>query len=225
MVLKEGKKILINAQTAVAKHVTEIMNGKKFSYKTFGQEIESYVSESMEKVFRQAGQKSVKRAENKNAFPDLAVVFSDGTLAIDFKTGNHYKKKRGNWVSCNNSNNDLGTIKSWPGKIKKFGGENIFFVFVEYSINDSIHKLETVTIDVFYKFLDVNMNGVLKYRKKDGNLRPKNFNAPSKIKSFEEFNKLFEQTSILRAKSLISEHLETIPKKDRNSFLDSLKTD
>ena len=225
MNLKEAKQILQNAKGDINSVVTAVMESRTFSYETFGKEIEPFVLDSLIEVFNKSGQKKLRKAKNKNEFPDLTVTLSDGLLAADIKTGNHFKKSNGRWVSCNNSNNDLGTIRSWPDKLQKFGGDNIFFIFVEYSITDTLHQVEEIRIAPFYKFLDISSHGLLKYRKKDGNLRPKDFDAPSPIDSVEKFTVLLKATEIERAKSIIEEHIKTIPKEERNVFLDQLKVD
>jgi hypothetical protein len=225
MNLNEAKQILLNSRGDIEKTVASEMLKKKFSYETFGKEIETSVLDLLIDVFNKAGQKEIRKAKDKNEFPDLTVTLSDGLLAIDIKAGNHYKKSKGRWTACKNSNNDLGTIRSWPEKLKKFGGDNIYFVFVEYGINDNLHQIEAVRIAPFYKFLDINKKGLLKYRKKDGHLRPKNFEGNSKINSVAQFEPLFITTAIERAKSIITEHIETIPKEQRNALLDELKAD
>lgn len=224
MNLEEAKKILNSAGDIIIVDISTAMESNTFSYETFGKAIEPYALDSLEKIFIETGHNNFKRAKDKNEFPDLEVKLSDGNLAIDLKSGNHFKKSSGRWISCNNSNNDLGTLRAWPKKIQNWGAENIFFVFIEYSITNTTQKVEDVKIAPFYKFLEINTAGVLKYRKKDGHLRPKDFDAPSRIVSFKQFDQLFETTVTIRAKSIIREHIETIPRDERNSFLDELKS-
>jgi len=225
MNLNEAKKILMDTSEKIKQSVSVEMEKRIFSYETFGKEIEVSVQNLIIEVFEQVGHKEIRKAKDKNEFPDLTITLSDGLLAIDIKAGNHYKKGDCCWKRCNNSENDLGTIRSWPEKLNKFGGDNIYYVFIEYSISDKLHQIETVRIDPFYKFLDINSKGLLKYRKKDGNLRPKDFGVQSKIDSVSQFNSLLTITTIERAKSIIQEHIETIPKEQRNAFLNELKTD
>jgi hypothetical protein len=225
MNLNEAKQILLNSSGNIEQTVVSEMQNKKFSYETFGKEIETSVLDLIIEIFDKAGQKEIRKAKDKNEFPDLTVTLSDGVLAIDIKAGNRYKKSDGCWKACNNSENDLGTIRSWPNKLSKFGGDNIYYVFIEYSISDKLHQVEAVRIAPFYEFLDINTKGFLKYRKKDGNLRPKDFGVPAKIKSVEQFESLLILTAVERAKSIIREHIETIPKEQRNALLDELKAD
>lgn len=225
MNLEQAKKLLHGASDSIASSISDAMTKRTFSYEIFGKEIEPCALESVKSVFRANGHNNFSEAKDKNEFPDLTIMLEDGNLAVDIKTGNHFKKEKGHWVKCQNSNNDLGTIRSWPKKLEKFGGENIFFVFVEYSITDKTHVLNTVKIAPFYMFLDLNKKGLLKYRKKDGNLRPKNFDSPAVITSYAIFGTLFRKTEVERAKSIIEEHIETLPKNERNILLDKLKLD
>lgn len=225
MNLNEAKQILLNSSGAIEQTVASEMLKKKFFYETFGKEIETSILQLLTETFIKAGQKELKIAKDKNEFPDITITLSDGLLAIDIKAGNRYKKSDGHWKACTNSENDLGTIRSWPEKLSKFGGDNIYYVFIEYSISDKLHQIEAVRIDPFYKFLDINTKGFVKYRKKDGNLRPKDFGVPSKINSVSQFKSLLALTAIERAKSIIREHIETIPKEQRNALLDELKAD
>jgi hypothetical protein len=225
MNLKQAKEVLVGCEGTILKEISRLMTKRKFAYETFGKDIEMDVVALIEKKFCDNGHNQFRRALNKNDFPELTVILSDGQLAIDIKAGNHCKKKGTKWCSCSNSNNDLGTIRSWPEKLRKFGGENIYFVFVEYCINDTTHELRKITIAPFYMFLDVNSSGLLKYREKDGHLRPRNFNAKPVITSMAKFNALFRTTEIQRSKNIMRQHIKNIPKSERAAFLNELKSD
>ena len=164
-----------------------------------------------------------RRARNKNEFPDLTLLRRHD-IAIEIKAGNRsaYNDKKRVWVKCNNSNNDLGTLESWPGKILKFAGENIYFLFIEYDFTPGHQEIIDIKIDHFYKFVGLNEDGFLSYREKDGNLRPKNFDEPAPLATFEQFRVLFQPTVIYRAKKLIEKHIASVPDAERNEFLGSL---
>ena len=97
------------------------------------------------------------------------------------------------------------------------------FLLVEYSITDTLHEFNKVTIEHFYKFLDKNRNNLIKYRKKDGNLRPKKFDAKSKFNSYEDFEKLFLPTLIFRAKAIIKQHFDSLPLEIQKTVLENLQ--
>lgn len=168
--------------------------------------------------------KPYRRARNKNDFPDLT-LFRQFDIAVEVKAGNRseYNDKTKDWLVCNNSNNDLGTLNSWPDKIKQFGGENIYFVFIEYDFTNKRQEIVDIKIDHFYRFVGMNEVGLLSYREKDGNLRPKNFDAPPPIETFEQFRSLLRPTVIYRSKNIIQKHIVNVPGNERNEFLDSLK--
>jgi hypothetical protein len=164
-----------------------------------------------------------RQAKNKNKFPDLTLLRRHD-IAIEIKAGNRsaFDEKKKVWVKCHNSNNDLGTLESWPSKILEFGGENIYFLFLEYDFTSGHKKIIDIKIDHFYRFVGLNEDGFLSYREKDGNLRPKNFDEPAPLDSFEDFQALFQPTVIYRAKRIIQKHIDSIPDAERNDFLSSL---
>lgn len=116
----------------------------------------------------------------------------------------------------------MGTLNSWQAKIKKFGGKNIYYVFVEYNFNNK-KEIINVKIAPFYEFLALNRDGLLRYREKDGNLRPKDFDQVSTIKSFNQFQSLFKKTEIYRSIRIIKKHLKNIPKKEVKKIFNDLK--
>lgn len=208
-------------------HLDKVVKAGNFNYRTFGVDIEQHVTEQLIVLFKDAG--FIKKttdyhiAEDKNEFPDFLLKI-DPPLAIEIKTGNHYRLANGTWTDCKNSENDMGTLNKWPEKLKMFGGDNIYYLFVEYAFTDSEQKIVTIKFAPFYMFLGLNSDGTLKYREKDGNLRPKDFDVESPIKTLEQFNELIPKTIIYRSKRIIIKHLNNIPSAQRDAFLDSLKT-
>ncbi|TSA45737.1 hypothetical protein D4R51_01355 [bacterium] len=212
----ENIKILLSSRDRILKRLRTVIKGKNFSYRTFGTEIEESISEELIRIFKEEGlikrESDFKIAPDKNHFPDFELNTSGKriAIAIEYKSGNRNKISKGKWVKASNSNNDLGTFYSWPRKIKKFGGENIFYIFIVYNINQEEKEIEDVQIDHFYKFVGIQKNGLLKYREKDGNLRPRNFYEKSPLKTFEDFKGLFRKTLIYRSKRIISKHRKII---------------
>ncbi len=218
---------LRNGKDRIISYLQETVNKGNFNYKTFGTEIENYISEIIIEILSEQNfiknSKDYHLAKDKNEFPDL-ILNCKPKLALEFKSGNLCKKSNGNWVNCKNSNNDMGTLNSWPNKLQMFGGDNIYYIFVIYEFNDDVQKIVDVQIESFYKFLDINTNGVLKYREKDGNLRPKDFYKNSPITSIETFSELLDKTIIVRSKRIIQKHLHYIPLDERLEFIESLKS-
>jgi len=219
----KAKQYLVNSKNQILQHLKQVVKTHRFNYRTFGTEIEEHVTDKLIEVFTKASfikdESDYKIAENKNVFPDF-ILNSTPPLAIDIKSGNHSKKSRGRWTVCKNSNNDMGTLNMWEKKLKEFGGENIFYLFIEYSFNDQKKEVLDIKIAPFYKFIGLRKEGVLKYREKDGNLRPKGFAEPSPISSFSQFKQLFSKTVVFRSKRLVKKHLREIPKEERKQVLE-----
>jgi len=201
--------VLVNSKNIILNQLREVIKNGSFSYRTFGVSIEPYISDIIIKIFKRnnliKNKRGYKLAPDKNYFPDFELKTTP-SLAIEYKSGNEIKLDRGKWVLCKNSNNDMGTLNTWLTKIKKFGSENIYYVFVIYKFNSVTKEITDIQIAPFYKFIGLNKAGLLSYREKDGNLRPKDFFEKSPITSFEQFNKLFEKTIIYRSKRIIKKH-------------------
>ena len=222
----DAKELLVSSQQMILTNLKLVLANGRFNYRTFGVDIEEYVCKELISIFTSGGfihsVQNYHLAEDKNEFPDFTLL-SVPPLAIEVKSGNHYRKSNGVWVGCKNSENDMGTLNVWQEKLSTFGGDNIYYVLIEYALSDNISDILKVTAAPFYKFIGLNSDGLLKYREKDGNLRPKDFDQQSPIQTFHQFQSLFSETEIYRAKRIIKKHIQTIPDSERNSFLDSLK--
>ncbi|MFH1543169.1 MAG: hypothetical protein ABIE03_01390 [Patescibacteria group bacterium] len=195
-----------------------------FNYRTFGVDVEEYILNEIINILKEKkiinNDKDFHKAKDKNEFPDLQ-LFIKPKIALEIKSGNHSKLDDGEWKKCNNSGNDMGTLNKWEEKITEFGGDNIFYIFIEYDFNDSYKKIIDVKIFPFYKFLGLNSDNLLRYREKDGNLRPKDFDKPSPINSFEQFLSLVKKTKIYRSKRIVKKHLKEIPEDQRDELFEN----
>ncbi len=207
-ILRSNKKYILN-------ELKKIVKSGNFSYRTFGTDIEAYLSNILINIFKKEGfitnTKDYYLAPDKNYFPDFELR-ARPLIAIEYKTGNSSKLSKGRWVVCKNSNNDMGTLSGWPSKLKKFGGRNIFYIFVIYNFKDRVKEILDVQIAPFYRFIGLNSVGLLRYREKDGNLRPKDFNTEPPIKTLEQFEQLFKKTIVYRSGRIIKKHREIIRK-------------
>jgi len=201
-VLKSNKKYILN-------ELKKIVKSGNFIYRTFGTDIEAYLSNILINIFKKEGfiinAKDYYLAPDKNYFPDFELKMNP-SVAIEYKAGNSSKLSKGKWTTCKNSNNDMGTLSKWPEKLKKFGGENIYYIFVIYNFNDRVKEILDVQIDAFYKFIGLNKDKLLKYREKDGNLRPRDFYEDPPIKTLNQFLNLFKETIAYRSKRIIKKH-------------------
>jgi len=206
---KNAIKVLVGSKKIILSRLRQVVKTGSFNYRTFGTAIEEYISDILIEIFKKAdfveNDKDYILAPNKNYFPDFQLKTSP-ILAIEYKSGNEIKLEKGKWTSCKNSNNDMGTLNNWLSKIKKFGNENIYYVFVIYKFNNVTKEITDVQIAPFYKFIGLNKVGLLSYREKDGNLRPKDLFGESQITSFEQFNRLFKKTIVYRSKRIIKKH-------------------
>lgn len=205
----EAIRILFYSRKEILDYVRKVIGDNNFNYRTFGTAIEEHLVEILIKIFKYAGfiegDEDYVIAPHKNYFPDFELKTSP-PIAIEFKSGNKSQNRNGTWVSAKNSENDMGTLRDWPRRISRFGGGNIYHIFVIYNIDDKIKEVKEIEIAPFYKFLGVNKKGFLKYREKDGNLRPKDFDAESPIKTMAQFEKLFKKTIVYRSKRIIKKH-------------------
>lgn len=212
-------KVLTRSKKDILNSLKRVIKNNSFNYRTFGVEIEPHISSVLIEIFKKKGfiksEKDYILAPDKNYFPDFELRLPP-PLAIEYKSGNKVKLSRGRWIGCKNSNNDMGTLNTWLKKIKKFGDKNIYYIFVIYKINSRDKKIVDIQIAPFYKFIGLNKVGLLRYREKDGNLRPKDFDEFSPVKSFGQFKNLFEKTIIYRSTRIIKKHqaiLESIKSK------------
>ncbi len=206
---------LISANKEILSYLKKVVNGRDFNYRTFGTAIEEHLVAALIKIFEETGFIKNKTdytvAPHKNYFPDFELKTSP-PIAIEFKSGNRSQNRNGKWIRVKNSENDMGTLSEWPKRVKKFGGDNIYYIFVIYNFDDKTKEVLSIEVAPFYKFVGVNKDKLLKYREKDGNLRPKDFDAGSPIKTFKQFKDLFNKTVVYRSKRIIKKHRLIIKK-------------
>ena len=141
---------------------------RNFNYKSFGVDIEPLAVKSIIDLCEiRSGE--YRLASSKNAFPDFKFLPSEDPtkIAIDFKAYRSTTCKG----SKANPENDLGTLYSMVQHIEDYGVENMYLFFMEYSAVNG--EVEQIYFDNLYKFCKLKEDGTLKYRLKDGNLRPR----------------------------------------------------
>lgn len=179
-------------------------------YEVFGKEVEKPVSDLVEEFLKSKNiEYKVKRAKNKNEFPDLKLTIDGIEYALEHKAGE----------SSQGPNNDMGTLNAYPSKIDKFE-DRIFCTFVKYSKAQKGNGIivDDVYFDKIYKFIgefsSSKRNDILKYRKKDGNLRPKvwtDFNNEKVYTSnIEDFKYKIDKTVQYRAEQLVLQHISDL---------------
>ncbi|MEG1008810.1 MAG: hypothetical protein RSE41_06670 [Clostridia bacterium] len=191
-------------------------------YEIFGKEVESPVSDLIEEFLQEKGIKySAVRAKSKNEFPDLKLTIGGVEYALEHKAGE----------SSQGPNNDMGTLNAYPNKIEKFG-DRIFCTFVKYSKATKGNGIvvNDIYFDKIYTFVGTfassQRNDILKYRKKDGNLRPKvwnDFNSGAVYTgSLDEFKNNIDETVAYRAEQLVLQHIEDLTYESKVRVYDNL---
>lgn len=207
-------------------------SGRYTNYSRFGMEIEDDVRNIVRNVLRVATPEVVVTAPpSKNHFPDIDI---NGELAVDIKVGNHMgvNSKRKTFVHKGCAATDLGTMLDYQttkviGKTYK----EIYFIFIEYRMAcaedlNANAAIVRVTFQPFYKYVGLSDKGVsgiiLKYREKDGNLRPRPYKEflvssedPQKcIQDYEHFTELLRKTITYRANKLVCKHIMDMDERD-----------
>lgn len=193
------------------------------NYEIFGKEVETLISDLIEEFLQSKKiQYKAERARSKNDFPDLKLTIGDVEYAFEHKAGE----------SSIGPNNDMGTLDAYSGKIEQFG-DRIFCVFIKYSkaTQDSGIIIEDVYIDKIYKFIGIfassGRDDILKYRKKDGNLRPKVWNDFDQekiyIENLEDFENDINKTKSYRSTQLVLQHMENLTDEDKVELYNQLK--
>jgi len=211
---------LKSSEGEILSYLKKVVGSKVFGYRTFGTAIEEHLTAVIVKILTDGGfiKNSADYAvsPNKNYFPDFELK-TIPPLAIEFKSGNKSQYRNGRWVTVKNSENDMGTLNEWPRKIEKFGGNNIYYIFVIYNFKDKVKDVLDVEVAPFYQFIGLNKGKLLKYREKDGNLRPKDFGTKPPIKTLKQFEELFSKTIVYRSKRIIKRHRLIIKRASKSS--------
>lgn len=167
----------------------------------------------------QLSQTNLDRGESgreKNRLADLAILCGDGQIEISVKSARRSA----------NPENDLGTFRDQPNRKKLFAAS--FTLWVRYDDSAKEIKCDRIFFDRSWRFVGKSslVDGV-KYRKKDGNMRPKPwamFNSgESYWKSEEDFEDAVKRTELFRANELIKEYLDDLSDADQNLLYERLR--
>jgi hypothetical protein len=158
---------------------------------------------------------SGKEGSQKNRLADINVKALREHINLSIKTANASKSPQ----------NDLGTIRNHPFRRKTFTGE--FELWMKLRRVRGKWKTEGIYFEESFKFVGKSKaSGGVKYRKKDGNMRPKPWRmfttGESIWKSLAEFEKAVAVSKCYRANSIVKEHLGDLRKQDRRTVYDRL---
>lgn len=152
----------------------------------------------------------------KNRLADLALRVGGETIEISIKAA----RKSGN------PENDMGTFRDHPNRKKLFAAS--FTLWVRYEEADKEIRCDRVFFDRTWRFVGKSslVDGV-KYRKKDGNLRPKPWVMFDSGESFWNSEAVFEnavkRAEVYRANELIKEYLDDLSDNDQRLLYEKLK--
>ena len=183
------------------------------TYETFGKDVEvPVVDYLLSELKKRTNITNYKKAAHKNDFPELAIEIEVGNkkqwIAIDVKSSNHSAYKKGKWIKNNSPGNDLGSFKTLPEHIEKYGGENIHYLWVHYNFNEEVQELVKVEFDSFYRFIG-ETKGIIKYRISDGKIRPRLYSQKPFYENFIQFERAFAKGKIERSKkNIVREFIE-----------------
>lgn len=151
----------------------------------------------------------------KNRLADFAINCGTNTIEISVKAARNTGQPE----------NDMGTFRDHENRKKLFAAS--FTVWVRYAETNGSFRAERVFFDRTWRFVGKSslVDGV-KYRKKDGNMRPKSwtmFNASQAFwKSENDFEAAVKRSEIFRANELVKEHLDDLSESDQKLLHDRL---
>jgi len=215
---------LVAIKEAVAADVTATLktNALKGSYTTVWRQFEDTAIATLEQVLPQhipsltsTNFDSGSTGREKNRPADLAIRVGGETIEISVKAARRTA----------NPENDLGTFHDHPNHAKRFAAS--FTLWVRYEESLGSFKCERVFIDRSWRFVGKSslVDGV-KYRKKDGNMRPKPWamfdSGEAFWKTEEEFAAAAKRAETYRANELIQEHLRDLSEPDQRLLYERL---
>jgi hypothetical protein len=209
----------------IAREVTFQLQRTNFSssYTTVWRQFEDAaidaLCEVLPKHIPQLSEKNFDRGKSgreKNRLADLAILCGKEEIEISIKSARRSA----------NPENDLGTFRDHPNRKKLFAAS--FTMWVRYEDSGREITCDRVFFDRSWRFVGKStlVDGV-KYRKKDGNLRPKPwamFDAGESFwKSEEDFEAAVKRAELFRANELIKEYLDDLSESDQRLLYEKLK--
>lgn len=152
----------------------------------------------------------------KNRLADLAIVCGKETIEVSVKAAR----------AGQNPENDMGTFREHPNRRKLFVAS--FTLFGRYGEAEKSIRMDRVFFDRTYRFVgQATHGGGVKYRKKDGNMRPKPWSmfdaGKSCWASAEDFEAAVERSAKYRANELVKEYLADLAEPEQRLLYEQLK--
>jgi hypothetical protein len=158
---------------------------------------------------------SGEAGREKNRPADFAIVCGTNTIEISIKSAR----------LSGQPENDMGTFRDYENRKRLFAAA--FTVWVRYEDDGGTLRAERVFFDRSWRFTGKStlVDGV-KYRKKDGNMRPKSWAMFDSGKAFwkteEEFDAAVKRSETFRANELVKEYIGELSEEDQRLLHDRL---
>jgi len=155
------------------------------------------------------------QGREKNRLADFAIYCGTNTIEVSIKAARNSGQPE----------NDMGTFRDHENRKKLFAAS--FTVWVRYEDKAGALRAEQVFFDRTWRFVGKStlVDGV-KYRKKDGNMRPKSWALFDSGKALWESETQFEaavkRSETFRANELVKEHLTDLSESDQKLLHDRL---
>jgi hypothetical protein len=152
----------------------------------------------------------------KNRLADFAILCDTNVIEISIKASR----------SSANPENDMGTFHEHPQREKIFAAS--FTLWVRYADDGKEIKCDRVFFDQTWRFVGKStlVDGV-KYRKKDGNMRPKPWTMFDAGESFwkteADFEAAVKRAEAFRANEIITERLKELSEDDQRALYERLR--
>lgn len=209
---------------AIAREVLSQLQRTNFnsSYTTVWRQFEDAAIDALEKILpRHLPELTASNFDTgtagreKNRLADFAITISGETIEISIKSARR----------STNPENDLGTFRDHPNRKKFFATS--FTLWVRYDDSGKEIMCDRVFFDRSWRFVGKSslVDGV-KYRKKDGNMRPKPWamfdSSASYWGSENEFEAAVNRAQVFRANELIKEYLDDLSDADQRLLYERL---
>ena len=198
---------------------TNVVRG---SYTTVWRQFEDLAIEALKEILPrhipELGAKNFDAGQTgreKNRPADFAILCGTNVIEVSIKAA------RG----TENPENDMGTFRDHPNREKLFVAS--FTLWVRYEDSGGTLRAGRVFFDRTWRFVGKStlVDGV-KYRKKDGNMRPKPWalfdSGKSYWRSEEEFELAVKRSETYRANELVKEYLTDLSEDDQKLLHDRL---
>jgi len=210
------------AAELTARMSTNLLRG---SYTTVWRQFEDGASDALEIILprtvpgltaRNFDDGRAETGREKNRLADFAILCGTNVIEISIKAAR----------SSGQPENDLGTFRDHPNREKLFATS--FTLWVRYEDKGGTLRAERVFFDRTWRFVGKStlVDGV-KYRKKDGNMRPKPWAMFDSGKAYwqseDEFELAVRRSETYRANELVKEYLNDLDEDDQRVLYERLK--